>query len=104
MSIRLTRLIIMLLALAVSSLPTACFAKTAVRKEAVLTVCQTNGETEFIPVNLESEIQHSNARPCVVTIPYNTILVPANPVTEHIILCKKACSAGQVCVALPLRL
>lgn len=102
--IHLTQLIIMLLALTVSALPVFRLDQVENRKMEELTACQTSGETEFIPVNLEGEIQHPDNRPDTVIITQYPHPLPINPRSEHIILCKKACTSGQVCMVLPLRL
>jgi|LSQX01.2.fsa_nt_gb hypothetical protein len=104
MRIRLTQLIIMLLALAVAALPAFRPDQVEKRKIAELSACHASGETEFLPVNLESEIQHPDSRPSMALIPQYSPPLPLNPASEDIILCKKACSSGQVCMALPLRL
>ncbi len=100
----LPQLVFMLLALGISALPTFCFADKPGGKETELISSQPGSEMEFIPVNLESEIQLSNARPCLLPALQNTAPLPANAAPYRIIFCKKACSAGKVCAYLPLRL
>lgn len=104
MRIILPQLVMMLLALGFSSLPTFCFADKPTGKEAELICSQTSSEMKFIPVNLEGAIPLSHARPCLLPTLQHTALLPANAAPYRIIFCKKACSAGQVCAFLPLRL
>jgi|GEM_PF-5900599 hypothetical protein len=105
MRMLLPQLIIMLLALGISSMPTFCFADKPCSKEAELICSQTDSEVEFIPVSLEGEILlSSDARPCLLPALQHTTTQPTNTAPYRIIFCKKACSAGQVCAYLPLRL
>ncbi|MDD3953728.1 MAG: hypothetical protein PHY82_07430 [Lentisphaeria bacterium] len=104
MRILLPQLVIMLLALGISSLPAFCFADTPASKETELVCSQTSSEMEFLPVSLEGEIPRSNARPCLLPTLQHTALLPVYAAPYRIIFCKKACSAGQVCACLPLRL
>lgn len=105
MRILLPQLIIMLLALGISSMPSFCFADKPSGKDAELICSQTDSEVEFILVSLEEEILlSSDARPCLLPTLQHAALLPANTAPYRIIFCKKACSAGQVCAYLPLRL
>ena len=99
------QLIIMLLALGISSMPAFCFADKPSGKDAELICSQTDSEVEFILVSLEEEIPlSSNARPSLFPTPQHVAILPANTAPYRIIFCKKSCSAGQVCAYLPLRL
>ncbi|NMA20119.1 MAG: hypothetical protein GX927_06030 [Lentisphaerae bacterium] len=103
----LPQLIIMLLALGISSMPTFRFADKPCGKDAELICSQTDSEVEFILVSLEEEIplsSNSNTRPSLLPAPQHAAPLSANTTPYRIIFCKKACSAGQVCAYLPLRL
>ena len=68
MRIRLSQLIIMLLALALSWLPAFRLDQVRERQTAELSASQASGETEFLPVNLECKIIHHSPRQCMALI------------------------------------